>query len=71
LSGDDNPAYMPFGLGARSCIGSHLAMLEVVILTSVFIKELELFVNDKIPVRLDPGLTLRPAEAIPVELKIR
>ena len=71
LSNTDNPAYIPFGVGARSCIGSHLAMLETAILTAMLIKKLKLSVNRDKSVKLEPGLTLRPAESVHIDLCVR
>ena len=71
LSNTDNPAYIPFGAGARSCIGSHLAMLETVVLTAMLIKKLKLSASSGKSIRLEPGLTLRPAEAIHIDLCVR
>lgn len=37
-------AYFPFGLGPRTCIGSHFAMTEMTLITAMLLQRFELFV---------------------------
>jgi len=63
LTQEDHVAYLPFGAGARSCIGSQLAMQEVTILVARLVAKFSLSSTVLSP-RFSPGLTLRPAEKV-------
>jgi cytochrome P450 len=64
-------AYLPFGIGPRTCIGSSFALQEAMIALSILTRDFEL--------RLAPGaevwplqrVTLRPAKGLPMEIAPR
>lgn len=66
----DPPAYMPFGLGARRCIGLHLGLAETVLVVARFMARFRL-----IPITTAPppqaGLTLHPREGVVVTIERR
>jgi cytochrome P450 len=73
LSGDrDRPryAYFPFGGGPRSCIGEHFAMLEATVLLGALLARYRVESLDA-RMRLEPLITLRPAEPVRAVLHAR
>jgi cytochrome P450 len=59
-------AYLPFGAGPRSCIGSHFAMLEATIAVAVLLQRFRID-SELEDVPLDSeGITLRPKGAVPI-----
>ncbi len=52
-------AYIPFGLGPRSCIGNEFAMLEAQLVTAMVVQAIRLRRVPGHPVEALPGLTLR------------
>jgi cytochrome P450 len=65
-------AYFPFGGGSRSCIGEAFAWTEAILALAVLIRRwrFELPV-DAPPIRLEPGITLRPGNAVKLHVSSR
>jgi enediyne biosynthesis protein E7 len=53
-------AYLPFGLGARACLGRGFAFLELTLAVSRIVRSFELVPDPGRPVEPEPLLTLRP-----------
>lgn len=53
-------AFMPFGAGARMCIGNHLALMEAVLIAALVVRDYTLDVPDGGPTGLVAGVTLKP-----------
>lgn len=64
-------AYLPFGAGARACVGRHFAMLEAVMVLASILKRYRLAVVDGRPLRCLPRITLMPARPVQVLLQER
>lgn len=61
LGGARTPdAFMPFGAGARMCIGNHLALLEATLISALLLRDFTLDVPGGGPTRLQAGVTLKP-----------
>jgi cytochrome P450 len=58
-------AYIPFGVGARSCIGSHFAKLEAALVLATLLREVRVQVVPGYRIALQPVITLRPAGGLP------
>lgn len=64
-------AYFPFGGGPRTCIGLHLAMLEMVTVVARVLRRYRLSAVPGREVRERPLITLRPFPGVPVTLARR
>ena len=64
-------AYLPFGGGARSCIGNHLAMLELQLCIAMFVQRFDVSVPDGYEPHVQPFVTLTPPDGIPLRLRER
>jgi cytochrome P450 len=53
-------AYFPFGGGPRVCMGQHYAMMQMALVLSVLVQDLELEALSEFTLQLEPVLTLRP-----------
>ena len=62
-------AHIPFGGGPRICVGSNMAIMQMLMIMVVFVRDydFELTGSDEIAIR--PMMLLRPAE--PVMMKFR
>lgn len=67
-NGRENPAYMPFGLGARSCIGRQLAMTEAESLLTAILSSYTVTCPSPVSVREKTGATL--GISAPVHIKL-
>ena len=53
-------AYIPFGVGPRTCIGTLFAMLEAKVILSMVLRAFEVDVESPASIGTDPGISLRP-----------
>lgn len=66
----DPPAYMPFGLGARRCIGLHLGLAETVLVVARFLARFRLMpASTATPAQA--GLTLHPRKGMTIRIEAR
>jgi cytochrome P450 len=63
--------YFPFGMGRRSCIGSQLAMTEMLFVTAMIYQRYRLRLPAGHAVTPQPGITLRPRGGMPMILCAR
>jgi len=64
-------AYLPFGGGARVCVGNHFAMLEGVLGLATLLQHLEVSPVEDFELDLLTSVTLRPKHGVSVRLKRR
>lgn len=64
-------AYFPFSTGQRACIGSGFAMQEAVLLLATIAQHYQFRLVPNHPVKIAPGVTLRPHDGIYMRLKKR
>jgi cytochrome P450 len=62
-------AYFPFGGGPRVCIGKHFAMLEIQLLVPIVAQAYRLEPVPGRKVELEPYITLRPRNGLPMTLR--
>ncbi len=64
-------AYLPFGGGARTCVGNHYAQLEGVLGLATILQQLEVSPEPGFELELLTSVTLRPKDGVRVRLKRR
>ena len=64
-------AYFPFGGGPRVCIGAGFAMMEAVLLLATIAQKFRIQIAPGQTVKMQPTVTLRPRNGIPVILRRR
>jgi cytochrome P450 len=64
-------AYFPFGGGPRACIGAQFAMQEATIATAVLLQRFRVRSEPGRVVLNTEGITLRPGQAVPIQLTRR
>ena len=70
-AGRPKMAYVPFGGGARVCIGNTFAMLESILVLATVASQWSMRLVPNQEIRLSPVLTLRPRNGIQVILERR
>jgi len=65
----DSFAYIPFSAGARTCIGQHLALIEIKIMICEFIRRFEFSVIDGYTLKMTVSTIYSPLEPIRMNLK--
>jgi cytochrome P450 len=70
IGGIDRWQYIPFGAGARTCIGDHFAMLEATLALATIVRRFEIIsATDDFP--LATPFTMVASEAIPARVRMR
>jgi cytochrome P450 len=64
-------AYLPFGGGSRVCAGMHFALMEAVIILTVMLQRLEIEALPGYQLQLNPAVTLRPRDNLPLRVRLR
>jgi cytochrome P450 len=64
-------AYFPFGAGPRQCIGESFAWTEGVLLLATLARRFRLTLRPGYELRLRAAITLRPKDAVPMQLLAR
>jgi cytochrome P450 len=62
-------AYLPFGLGPRTCIGLNFAMTEILVVLVMVLQRFRLeLAMDPAKMKLDASVTLRPRTGVPIKI---
>ena len=65
-------AFIPFGAGARKCIGDQFAMLEATIAMAMVLRRYDFeLAKDPADVGMTMGATIHTAEGLPMRVKLR
>ncbi|MDP7010218.1 MAG: cytochrome P450 [Verrucomicrobiota bacterium] len=68
--GDEMPeAFMPFGAGARFCVGHEFAKMESMIILSMLLKRFKFTLDGGDSIRPAPSITLRLGPALPLKIE--
>ncbi len=66
-----NFTYIPFGVGARTCMGKDFALIEAPIILATLFQKFRIISASDSPLTLDPSLTLRPKKPIWAKIQMR
>jgi len=64
-------AYLPFGAGARICIGNMFAMMEAQLILATIVQRVDLALHPGQEVKVDAKLTMRPQGRLPMLIQRR
>lgn len=64
-------AYLPFGLGPRTCVARSLAIMQATVIIALVIQRNELSLKTTSPIQLAPAVTLKPKTEIWVQCNKR
>lgn len=62
-------AHIPFGGGPRVCIGSNMAMMQMLLILATFVRRYDFELASEDPVEIEPMMILRPKGGI--EMRVR
>jgi cytochrome P450 len=62
-------AYLPFGVGPRTCIGNNLAMIEAQLIMGTLLSRFRIRLADPAPITPKPQVTLRPSRPVALQLE--
>ena len=71
LQGLPRCAYMPFGAGARQCIGNNFALMEMQLLLATICRSYRLEMEAGHRLKAEPLITLRPAHGLRMHVRAR
>lgn len=64
-------AYLPFGAGARRCLGDRFALLELATIVAMMARRFRVRLVSDRPVEPEPMITIRPSGGLPVTIEPR
>jgi cytochrome P450 len=62
--------YIPFGDGPRVCVGGHFAMAQAKFVLGTFVRAVEMELPPQFELVLQPTVTLRPRDGLPVRIHL-
>ncbi|MBX7241626.1 MAG: cytochrome P450 [Bacteroidia bacterium] len=63
--------YLPFGAGARNCIGNHLVMIESIIILAILFESFDIEMVSKEPIKPIVNFALVPGDKGAIRIKVR
>lgn len=64
-------AYLPFGVGQRTCIGAAFALQEAAIVLAVLVRDFDICLRPDAEISPVQRITLRPAKGLPMHVRAR
>jgi cytochrome P450 len=62
-------AYIPFGGGPRTCLGSNMALMQMLMIVAAFVRKYDFVLTPNAPVDIDPSMMLRPRGVVAMQFR--
>ena len=62
-------AYIPFGGGPRTCLGSNMAIMQMLMIVAAFVRKYDFVLTPNAPVDIDPSMMLRPRGVVAMQFR--
>jgi cytochrome P450 len=69
-SRDRHPfAYIPFGGGPRTCLGTNMAVMQMLMIVAAFVRKYDFALVTNEPIDIDPSMMLRPKGVVSMQFR--
>jgi cytochrome P450 len=62
-------AYIPFGGGPRTCLGSNMAIMQMLMIVAAFVRKYDFALTPNAPIDIDPSMMLRPRGVVRMKFR--
>jgi cytochrome P450 len=62
-------AYIPFGGGPRTCLGTNMAVMQMLMIVAAFVRKYDFALVTNEPIGIDPSMMLRPKGVVSMKFR--
>jgi len=62
-------AYIPFGGGPRTCLGTNMAVMQMLMIVAAFVRKYDFALATPAPIDIDPSMMLRPRGVVSMKFR--